>query len=71
MSSKEYQNLIIPLLKNKLTDLEVVGEWNAFRGINYQYSPRVDISVGPFSIAPGSNQTAEYNQILTIIQANF
>ncbi|MCH3885675.1 hypothetical protein [Tenacibaculum aquimarinum] len=64
MTATEYQNLIIPLLSNKLQGLEVVGEWRAFRGINYQYSPRVDIVVGPFSVAPNNNQTAEYNDIL-------
>ena len=64
MTAKEYQDLTVPLIANKLTDLEVVNEWSAFRGINYQYSPRVDIAIGPFSVAPGKNQTAEYNRIL-------
>jgi hypothetical protein len=64
MTAKEYQDTVIPLLANKLNDLEVIGEWSAFRGINYQYSPRVDIAVGPFSITPNANQTAEYNRIL-------
>lgn len=64
MTAKEYQDLTTPLLFNKLVDLEVVDEWSAFRGINYQYSPRVDIAVGPFSVTPNRNQTAEYNRIL-------
>lgn len=64
MSAKDYQNAMIPLLANKLNDLEVIGEWSAFRGVNYQYSPRVDIAVGPFSITPNENQTSEYNRIL-------
>lgn len=64
MTATEYQNLTIPLLSDKLQGLEVVGEWRAFRGVNYQYSPRVDIAVGPFSVAPYENQTAEYNRIL-------
>ena len=64
MTAREYQNLTTPLLVDKLIDLEVVDEWSAFRGINYQYSPRVDIAVGPFSVTPNGNQTAEYNRIL-------
>lgn len=64
MTAKEYQDLTIPLLTNKLGTLEVQGEWSAFRGINYQYSPRVDIAAGPFSTQPNRNQTAEYNRIL-------
>ena len=64
MTAKEYQDLTVPLIANKLTDLEVVSEWSAFRGINYQYSPRVDIAIGPSSVAPGGNQTTEYNRIL-------
>lgn len=64
MTAKEYQELTTPLLIDKLVDLEVVDEWSAFRGINYQYSPRVDIAVGPFSVRPNRNQTAEYNRIL-------
>jgi len=64
MTAKEYQDLIIPQLTEKLVDLNVQGEWSAFRGINYQYSPRVDIAVGPFSVTPNRNQTAEYNRIL-------
>lgn len=64
MSVKEYQDSSAPLLANKLTELEIINEWTAFRGVNYQYSPRVDIAVGPFSVAPGRNQTAEYNRIL-------
>ena len=64
MNSKEYQNLTIELLANKLPELEVIGEWIAFRRIHYQYSPRVDIAVGPFSINPNDNQTDEYNRII-------
>jgi hypothetical protein len=64
MTAKDYQDAMIPLLTNKLNDLEVIGEWTAFHRVNYQYSPRVDIAVGPFSITPSANQTAQYNEIL-------
>lgn len=64
MTAKEYQDLTAPLIANKLTELEIVKEWSAFHGMNYQYSPRVDIAIGPFSVAPRRNQTAEYNRIL-------
>ncbi|WP_412985622.1 hypothetical protein [Pontimicrobium sp. IMCC45349] len=64
MTATQYQNLVSPLLSNKLEGLDVVEEWRAFTGVNYQYSPRVDIAAGPFSVAPYNNQTAEYNNIL-------
>ena len=64
MTAIEYQNLLIPLLSQKLNGIEVIGEWRAFRNVNYQYSPRVDIAVGPFSVTPNANQTQEYNQLL-------
>lgn len=64
MTATEYQNLLTPIMTEKFENLEVVSEWRAFTGMNYQYSPRVDIAVGPFSVAPGPNRTAEYNQII-------
>ncbi|PCH90817.1 MAG: hypothetical protein COB85_09900, partial [Bacteroidetes bacterium] len=64
MDAKEYQGIISSLLASKLDPLEVKSEWTAFRGLSYQYSPRVDIAVGPFSVTPGGNQTREYNRIL-------
>lgn len=64
MTAKEYQDTMIQLLANKLIDLQVIGEWSAFSGISYQYSPRVDIAVGPFSITPNANQKVEYDRIL-------
>jgi hypothetical protein len=65
MTAKQYQDFIIPRLLEKLCDLEICNEWPAFSGLNYQYSPRVDIAVGPYSIVPGQNQTEEYNRILS------
>jgi len=64
MTAKEYQNLLVPLMTEKFKNLEVVNEWRAFQGMAYQYSPIVDIAVGPFSVAPGLNRTEEYNQII-------
>lgn len=64
MSAKEYQRQINLRLQEKFPQLQVIEEWRAFEGIGYQYSPRVDIAVGPFSIVPNGNQTAEYNRLL-------
>ena len=64
MTATEYQNILAPIMTRKFENLDVVNEWVAFRGMNYQYSPRVDIAVGPFSVAPGPNRTEEYNQII-------
>jgi hypothetical protein len=64
MTAKEFQETITPLIAAKLEPLETKSEWRAFRNIPYQYSPRVDIAVGPFSVVPGENKTDEYNQFL-------
>lgn len=62
--SLQFQDNIIPILAAKLNPLEVNGEWIAFRNMPYQYSPRVDIAVGPYSVRPGRNRTGEYNALL-------
>jgi hypothetical protein len=64
MTAKEFQDIITPQIGNKLNELEVISEWRAFQGLPYQYSPRVDIAVGPFSIKSGRNRTREYNGLL-------
>ncbi|HMO33715.1 MAG TPA: hypothetical protein PKE07_12040 [Lacibacter sp.] len=64
MTTKEYQNIIHPLIQTKLEGLEVKNEWTAFTGYHNHYSPRVDIAVGPFSIVAGQNQTQVYNQLV-------
>lgn len=64
MTTKEYQNIIHPLIQTKLEGLEVKNEWTAFTGYHNHYSPRVDIAVGPFSIVAGQNQTHVYNQLV-------
>jgi len=70
MNVTEYQNLTVPQIRDKLINLPVEDEWRAFQGLNYQYSPRVDISVGPFSAYPNPNQMEEYNRILQTENVN-
>ena len=64
MTAKEFQNGLIDPIENKFQRQEVRNEWTAFTGQIYQYSPRVDIAVGPFSIAPGPNRINDYNRLL-------
>jgi len=64
MTAKQYQEFILPRIETKLNDLEIICEWSAFSGMTYQYSPRVDIAIGPFSITPNQNKTGEYNRLL-------
>lgn len=64
MTASQFQANITPLIAAKLSPLEIFSEWRAFEDTPYQYSPRVDIAVGPFSIVPGQNKTYEYNQLL-------
>ena len=70
MTAKEYQNIIRPLIQTKLIGLEVKNEWAAFTGYRHQYSPRVDIAVGPYSIVAGENQTHVYNQLVNSVNIN-
>ena len=64
MNSREYQSSIVPLIQDLLPGLEIVFEWTAFRGPRNHYSPRVDISVGPFSIEGEGNQRENYRFLL-------
>lgn len=64
MTAGQFQENITHLIAIKLNPLEVIKEWRAFENIPYQYSPRVDIAVGPFSVRPESDRTIEYNQLL-------
>ncbi|MEP1782114.1 hypothetical protein [Reichenbachiella sp.] len=64
MTTKEYQEEKIKPLASALGGLEVISEWISFRGDRTQYSPRVDIAVGPFNIGPGPNISHEYDNIL-------
>ncbi|MBI3134080.1 MAG: hypothetical protein HYZ14_05330 [Bacteroidetes bacterium] len=64
MFARDYQNIIAQLLQSKLSGLEVRNEWAAFSGLPYQYCPKVDIAVGPFSTTPGADRINEYNNLL-------
>ena len=64
MTAGQFQDTITPLIKDRLNPLEVMSEWRAFADMPYQYSPRVDIAVGPFSVVAGRDRTYEYNQLL-------
>tara|TARA_R110002033_G_scaffold36472_2_gene74983 strand:- start:88 stop:657 length:570 start_codon:yes stop_codon:yes gene_type:complete len=64
MTAKQYQDLMLPKLRGRLDGLEVINEWSAFRGVYGQYSPRVDIAVGPFSTITDQTLINEYNRIL-------
>lgn len=66
MTTAEYQNLIAPQLAEKLPELQIETEWIAFRGFINQYSPRVDIAAGPFSVDPFENQTFRYNELVDV-----
>ncbi len=64
MTAKEYQKNIRPLIKRKFQEYDVELEWAAFRKLKYQYSPRVDLAIGPFSTTPGQNRINEYNNMV-------
>jgi hypothetical protein len=64
MTTREYQNLVYPLLQKKMPKHEVVNEWTAFTGYKNHYSPRVDIAVGPFSTIGGQNKIEKYNSMM-------
>ena len=70
MTATEFQDSIKPLLRNKLAQLEVEVEWTAFSGVPYQYCPRVDVAIGPFSTTPGEDKIQEYNQLLRRTDVN-
>ena len=61
MTARQFQNIIFPLLTERLFNCPVRNEWTAFNGFINHYSPRVDIAVGPFSVQPGLNQMQNYN----------
>lgn len=61
---KQFQNNLVPLIKTRLNTTEVLKEWASFRGRRFQYSPQVDIAVGPFSLVPGESLSDEYDQLL-------
>lgn len=65
MNAKESQTFFRNKLIEKFPQLNINEEWRAFSGLGYQYSPRVDIAIGPFSTQPGETKIHEYNQLLS------
>jgi hypothetical protein len=64
MTAKEYQASLLPLCRRRFPEQEIVNEWSAFTGLMHQYSPRVDIAVGPFNLGGGPNRMAEYDHLI-------
>lgn len=62
--AKEYQEYFKQRLINKFGEPNVRGEWRAFSNLPYQYSPIVDIAIGPYSIEDGQTKIDEYNVLL-------
>ncbi|MGX5690259.1 hypothetical protein [Arcticibacter tournemirensis] len=63
MTAKEYQNSLFPKVNTLFSGHEVKNEWAAFTRLIHQYSPRVDIAVGPFN-TNGPNLTELYNELV-------
>jgi hypothetical protein len=65
MTTKEYQQFIIPPIQNLIPELAIRSEWKAFNEIQEaRYSPRIDIAIGPFNVGPGPNIQDKYDNIL-------
>lgn len=64
MTAKDYQKQLIPKLQNIFPELPVTNEWAAFNGLIHQYSPRVDIALGPFNTESGTSSVHLYNELL-------
>ncbi len=64
MKAQEYQEQILPLISEKFFPLEVRNEWVAFTGFRNQYSPRIDLAVGPFSDQPNKTMITDYNALI-------
>jgi len=70
MTAKQYQETVYLLLCRKFSELDVRNEWAAFEGNRQQYSPRVDLAIGPFSTIPGYTLEEEYNKIVIDSEVN-
>lgn len=69
--AKEYQLEVVDLLTilfMNTPQTEVIKEWISFRNNRNQYSPRVDIAIGPFSIVPDQNLIQEYDALIAHYQ---
>lgn len=64
MTAKEYQIQLFADLSYTFPEEQIKNEWSSFRGHGQnQYSPKVDIAVGPFSIIAGENKIREYDEL--------
>ncbi|HOX83102.1 MAG TPA: hypothetical protein PLJ60_06070 [Chryseolinea sp.] len=63
MTTKEYQNELTESLTEYFDNLEVKSEWAAFKRGRLQYSPRVDIAIGPFNVE-GQNIARQYDRLV-------
>lgn len=70
MTAKEYQAELQLNLISLFPNQEIRSEWAAFTGLKYQYSPRVDLAIGPFNISPGANLIDTYNSLVQESQFN-
>lgn len=70
MTAKDYLTGLLAHIQESFLHLEIKNEWAAFTGMLNQYSPRVDIAIGPFNINPGPNLTEKYNQLVNSLSIN-
>lgn len=63
MTTKEYQSELTESLIEYFDNLEVKSEWAAFKRGGLQYSPRVDIAIGPFNVQ-GPNIAHQYDRLV-------
>lgn len=60
---REYQSALAATLTARFGNIPVLCEWSSMTGVRNQYSPRLDVAVGPF--AKGStNCTATYDELV-------
>lgn len=71
MNAKEYQTYLKNKLIEKFPQLDINEEWRAFSGLGYQYCPRVDVAIGPFSTQPGETKIIDYNRLLRDANIDF
>ncbi|NII83173.1 hypothetical protein [Pedobacter sp. SG908] len=63
MTAKIYQNELFPKMERVFAELEVKNEWAAFSGRIHQYSPRIDLAIGPFNVE-GPNLNHIYDELV-------
>lgn len=72
MIPTQLQSYIRQQLSSKLQlgHENVQSEWSAFIGNVHQYSPRVDVAVGPYSNMPGYTLEDRYNEMVESSEIN-